>query len=364
MNRNDVLKPGAYASMPKALLAVSSTKLTPAAKLVWMAVVERFGENEESWPGAGQIASDTGLTRRGVQKALDRLIELKLLTAVAPRPGRDSNTYRLTDFPGALAALANRVRHPGEQSSLPSAQSSLAGSERSAPELPNRTTQVTIGGACGPGDPAGRPTGAALADPSPAKHSPSQGDKHEPAKHGKKESTRTSLKREDVEAVCVSFDAMQRYILHGVQAVHDPAGEYPPSDINWRRFAKSEQDYGVKDWDVKAFMGFYWFQVCAWRNTRNLPLTLPSWGRLAGDIKNLQKTMTNLQLYQLVMFTTYYFDLIRFMVGRAGLSLNLQEDSLSNSMIRGAANQLINMGETGRAAMLEKYTTLLGKFAA
>src|SRR5688500_15096647 len=85
---------GTYASMPKALMAIPSKHVSPATKLVWMAIVERFGGKDHSWPGAGTIANDTGLSRKGVQKALEQIETLGLLAVLPPDRTRNSKTYK------------------------------------------------------------------------------------------------------------------------------------------------------------------------------------------------------------------------------------------------------------------------------
>jgi hypothetical protein len=115
MKREDVFTPGSYASIPKTIMALPSSALPAPAKLVWMSIVERFGKNDWSWPGAATLARDTGLTRRGVQLAVDRLQELKLITILPPDASHSSNGYACdwrTACASALDALAHGVRTP------------------------------------------------------------------------------------------------------------------------------------------------------------------------------------------------------------------------------------------------------------
>ena len=341
MNREAVLLPGTYAAIPKALLAVPSAKLSPAAKLVWMVVVEHFGDKDHSWPGAGTIAKMTGLTRRGVQKAIEQLVELKLLTVLPPEPGRASNTYRLTEFASALSSLAHGVRTPSAQSSLGRRTECARGSEQSAPELPNTTTEATTErttevdaapplGACGPGRPAGG---------SPPSNAVKRKRKSPSAREGI-----------DVAAVCADLGSMKTHLTSG--------------QLNWERHRKSENDLGVENWNAQEFAGYWWFQVSSFRTHKNIPLNLPAFGKLIGIMSNLRKQMPAQQLVGVIDFVVHYFDVIRFMLRSAGNTVALDETSLVNPLVKGAANNLMRASDEERERIVADYRAATSAAAA
>lgn len=382
MRRDDLLTPGTYAAIPKALLALPSTTLSPGAKLVWMAIVERFGENDGAWPGTTTIARDAGLTKRGVLKALDQIARLRALAIFTPEmslpPGhsfppnrkRTTNYYRATGFTGEQSTPVNGVHPAGEQSSPPPVNGVHAPGERSSPELPNRTTQRTTGGttqdcaaaplgASGPGRPVG---GSSLAvgdqeDIPPATDTtqapatravsrPSASSRKPAARAPRKSAATKQQAPVDVALVCSDLNSMRNYLISG--------------SLDWRQFQKGEdlqkwEDLGVDEWGARQFTGYYWFQVSAYRVNHGLELTLPPFTKLLGIFKNLLKQVTKPRLYQIIIFVVFYFDVIRWMLRRAGNSVYLDENSLVNPLVQQCANNLMAMTHIERGGLVEQF---------
>jgi len=90
--------------------------VTPAAFRVAYAVSksfnrERYGETGKlhSWPSQGEIATASGLTRRGVQKCLDALTEAGHLSVeVGGKARGDRSTYEAVIYETATGESANR----------------------------------------------------------------------------------------------------------------------------------------------------------------------------------------------------------------------------------------------------------------
>lgn len=123
-----------YARLPRPVLRAKT--LTPAAKLVFQALHSyAWGEKEEAWPSIKRLASDTGLSDRGVQKALKQLEEVGLITiehrkrAENPR-WNDTNLYTLT-YVDANTEVVNRVRQESRT------EFTTSGEQRS-PEVDNQ----------------------------------------------------------------------------------------------------------------------------------------------------------------------------------------------------------------------------------
>ena len=76
--RNDILKPGGYASVPHCVL--KSSRLAPSDKLVYQILLDHLGENDSVWPSQATIARRTALSIRGVRRSVARLTEIGLIS--------------------------------------------------------------------------------------------------------------------------------------------------------------------------------------------------------------------------------------------------------------------------------------------
>lgn len=175
-----------------------------------------------------------------------------------------------------------------------------------------------------------------------------------------KSAAKKSVTPEDVALICTDYASMLRYLLHGAHAVHDRSGQYGPGPLNWEQHRKGEKDLGVGDWGAQPFMGYYWSQVCLYRVQRKINLSLPPWDKLGGHFRNLLNQMPKQQLYSVITFVVYYFDVIRWMLRRAGNTVFLDENSLVNPLVRQSANNLMAMSEPERAVLIEQFQSETG----
>lgn len=104
------------------------TDLTSSDKLLTGVLATRAGENGHSWPSITKLARDTGMSRRGVIKSLQRLATAGFVVVEGGGKGT-VNDYRLTLPTSEQGALVNKVRQCTE---------CTATSEQSAPQLVNK----------------------------------------------------------------------------------------------------------------------------------------------------------------------------------------------------------------------------------
>jgi hypothetical protein len=236
-------------------------------------------------------------------------------STIAPVPGQPLAPYRVDDRPRTGATIAPKVLNEALNGSSQGSSAALrcAGEGASAPGASDNSNPLEA-----------------------------EGKDQSNAKPKAKGSKLTPL---EVERICASLDSMTRYLLYGLPGVHEPGDHHQPGTVNWRRFAKSPQDGGVAEWTTSAFMGYFWWRASTWHAERGHSLSLPQWGRLAGDIKNLQKSMTPSALFLYINAVVQFFDLIKFMKGTAGATLRLDYDSLNNGMIRSTALEIMAMSQ-------------------
>jgi len=95
------------------------------AKIVFLAVVDHIGADGVGWPSLSRLSSMTGLHRRTVMRALDRLEADGVIARERVCDGRTSTRYRLVahdpqgpSTPRGTASLnqGHRVTGPGAQS--------------------------------------------------------------------------------------------------------------------------------------------------------------------------------------------------------------------------------------------------------
>ncbi len=196
-----------------------------------------------------------------------------------------------------------------------------------------------------------------LADPDPQ---PSRRTRASRASKGSKKSAKAKLPPMDdamKAAICGSAANMEKFLLYGRGALVEGvvAEQLPPEGTNWRSNAVRNEageitDPRVSTWNVPQFMGYYWFRVSKWRESRKIEIRLPQWSRMAGDFKNVLATMTTTDFYKLICVTVQHFDLIRFMLGSAADRVMLDETSMSNPLVKSTAFNLSQMTEEQLAA--------------
>jgi hypothetical protein len=76
--RNEILKPGGYASVPHRVL--ESSKLATSDKIVYQVLLDYLGGNDSVWPSQATIARRTALSIRSVRRSVARLTEVGLIS--------------------------------------------------------------------------------------------------------------------------------------------------------------------------------------------------------------------------------------------------------------------------------------------
>lgn len=157
---------------------------------------------------------------------------------------------------------------------------------------------------------------------------------------GKPTMLRTDLAQKEIEFVTGSFQAMESYLLFGLTRPCSDISGLRPTYNNWRRHAAIEQ------WDTASFVGYFVWMQSRYRAERQMPLLFPDWGPLAGCIKSIHMTMTNALLLNHIACVCQQFDLIKWACGRLGWDLELNETSIAHSLVRGAANNILQMDQS------------------
>lgn len=143
--------------------------------------------------------------------------------------------------------------------------------------------------------------------------------------------------------VLSDLEQMKRYLFYGAAGVGDAeVSGMPPGSFNFRRYGGTKEDPKAELWDTPSFAGFFWFLVSKYRVERQIPMTIPIWGRLMGDVKNLAGTMTKADFYKFLCYVTFYFDVIKFKLGGIGSTLALGDTTLSHSLVRQMATNFMN----------------------
>ena len=88
--------------------------LTPAAKLVAIAIRDRVGLNGESWPALSRLEADTALSRNAVLEGIRQLERCGVLT-VSRRGRRGVNVYRFRKCTGSENAPVQKTDGTGSE---------------------------------------------------------------------------------------------------------------------------------------------------------------------------------------------------------------------------------------------------------
>jgi hypothetical protein len=173
-----------------------------------------------------------------------------------------------------------------------------------------------------------------------------------------KQSSRETLTPEMREWFLSSPDNLSAYLRFGVAAHGLTAEQWqglPSQATDW--LAHKPADPGnpfTKHWSIPQFAAYYWDGASRWRAKNNHQLTFPNWGRLTGEVKNLVKTTTPFQAYAHLFRVVHHFDLIRFLIGRLGPSLMLDEASPNHALVKQQAHHLAQQGDPWVAEQYER----------
>ncbi len=129
---------------------------------------------------------------------------------------------------------------------------------------------------------------------------------------------------------------MERYLQYGAAGLNAPTTDgLPSASTDWRQLQEGE-DPKIGEWTIPMFAGYFWYLASWYKVTRCDPprsLTLPKFGRLIGDTKVLLGTRTKHQAHQYLQDVIRHWALICYLGGRAGMSLELSSDTLSNPIV-------------------------------
>ena len=98
---------GKFYKLPMEL--VSRADLQASDKLVYAVLESRIGSNGKCWPGLGTLAKDTGLGRRTVLRAIQRMEKFKLISV--DRQGRGRVNFYRTSVKMALLSKFNQCQN-------------------------------------------------------------------------------------------------------------------------------------------------------------------------------------------------------------------------------------------------------------
>jgi hypothetical protein len=147
--RESLFEPGRYLSIPLVLLR--RVDLTPAAKLVWIALAGHLrGDATQAWPSAARLAWMTGLARDTVMAAVAALEGHELL-AVEKASGR-SNVYRILQPEAAGGERGGRSEKPTGRKNPPVGKGDTT-SRKNPPEPVGKTDTKYLSGTQGSNSP-------------------------------------------------------------------------------------------------------------------------------------------------------------------------------------------------------------------
>jgi len=126
MTTSPFFEPGSFASIPKELLAQPKTNISPAAKLVYLGLQSYLsGSKNQVYPGPADIHKKTGLSRRTIQKGIEKLIRSGWIRKDSKGGPDGTNLYTL---------YTRRMKCASAQNALPLAHKLPRTSAKSAPK--------------------------------------------------------------------------------------------------------------------------------------------------------------------------------------------------------------------------------------
>ena len=111
--RNEILKPGGYASVPHCVL--ESSKLAASDKLVYQVLLDHLGRNDSVWPSQATIARRTALSIRGVRRSIARLTEVGLISCEVVAGTSNHYTFSAPEAVLNTQAEADSVSDPSQR---------------------------------------------------------------------------------------------------------------------------------------------------------------------------------------------------------------------------------------------------------
>ena len=333
-------------------------RMTSSAAKVFLALVAHDGP-EGCFPGYATLAKECDLDERTVELAVANL-EVVGVVGVTRRSGK-ANRYTFlppsstggtpspppTNVPTTnegttphiqrgytpLTRCGSNIQHEHtanntkQLTGLPAGSIAAALDSPAGSEANNTTAQVgsLTAGSSNAGS-AGVPAVITIAPPA------------KPRGAGKQKSK--PLSDEDMNAIRVSPLTIAAYYLFGRDAVGKPQSDWAkmsPSNTNWAPSADySRPDAGV---DLPALAAYVWFRTMCGRLASKEPLSLPSFGKILGVIRNLRKRMPQAELVGHIDRITKNWPAIRESLAWMS-SLSLDEGVLGRAEVLAASDRL------------------------
>jgi hypothetical protein len=175
--------------------------------------------------------------------------------------------------------------------------------------------------------------------------------------------SKASDKLDDAERkkICESFESIEQYLLFGKTAVLTPDADQTPTQFNWRVNTVTPGEFteaatNASAWTIPQLAGFFWFRVSICRKERGLEHSLPNWGRLLGEIRNLQQRIGgNWRAMKYISCLTHLFDLHCVMSGSIGEHFALNETMINNSIIRNRVEFYLQQSKDQQQAHFDQY---------
>lgn len=365
MKREDLLRPGEYVALPRAL--ATNRNLTGEAKVIWAIIANHLGENEVAWPGHHALALAAGCAVSTVAKCLPELAAEGWVKAEY-RPGR-SSLYTLIYPTENRCASTNPTENRRTENQCASApkisahptENQCASAPKIGDELLNRKTEGTTQEkdtkepatpATGPAAPAGPVDPLAVESgegkaiqvqtaqeviPLAGKDQERRKSKLSKAAKGEKTAALT-----DAEKAWIVKDAstIGLWLLYGRSAIGWTTGQPlpPPGRNHWSPATNSpEPDAGAHE---QALTAWTWWAISNLRQSLGMPQTMPQWPKLAATVKRVAATMTRNQFVAVVKTACGRWREIVATLGSYGATLIPDETSWAASAVWGAASKL------------------------
>lgn len=166
-----------------------------------------------------------------------------------------------------------------------------------------------------------------------------KGSEHKsPAKP--KSAGKGKLTDEQMLEVCKSASAMAAYWCFGPASLGKATDDYislPPTPTHWAP-ATGKLNQPEPNATLPQLAAFAWWRICRAREAAGLPISLPSFPKLVGTIKNLRSRMTQEQLVQTVHHVTSRWPSVASQLAWMVPAVQLDELCLLNPKVVAAAS--------------------------
>jgi hypothetical protein len=167
----------------------------------------------------------------------------------------------------------------------------------------------------------------------------------EPAPAPKRTYTKEELAATEPLAIIETLKQMELYLNYDKEAAATGKTEgKKPAMYNWWKYREvvgDKVDEHVEKWDHRAFTGYYWYKVTEQRVWAKQPFTLPPFGKLSGQFKNLLPQRTKQQWKDFIDTLYFRFELVQWVMGTLGTTLQFNEDTINSGFVRGKLDTIM-----------------------